>query len=173
MLALPLNSHSALCTTHWFRICTMHCLRTCTVHSALAQNLRYALPLSRLHFRLHIVASSLHTCHLSRSCAPCPWSQYRFDIEFFFVEFLHFIFLGKCQIRGIVLCLQELSTALFSYSHQVLLRLSCFLTLQQSKKFATQPKSLSWVVLLQFDVDCFCTLRNPAKDLLVIGMMAS
>ena len=67
--------------------------------------------------------------------------------------------------------LEELSTALFSYSHQVLLRLSCFLTLQQSKKFATQPKSLSWVVLLQFDVDCFCTLRNTAKDLSVIGIM--
>ena len=146
MLALPLNSHSALCTTHWFRICTF-------VSTLLQARCIHAI----CHVRVHHVRGVNIDLTLK-----------------LFVTFLHFIFLGKCQIRGMVLCLQELSTALFPYSHQVLLRLSCFLTLQQSKKFATQPKSLSWVVLLQFDVDCFFALRNPAKykDLLVIGMMA-
>ena len=152
MLALPLNSHSALCTTHWFRICTMHCLwADCTFVSMLLQARCIC---AICHVRVHHV------------------SGVNIDLTLkFFCRISTFYFLRKMSNSRYGS--QELSTALFSYSHQVLLRLSCFLTLQQSKKFATQPKSLSWVVLLQFDVDCFCALRNPAKDLLVIGMMAS
>ena len=117
----------------------LHCLLTCSLHSALAQNLCYALctssEIALCTDSQQIALSSPHCCKLV-AYMPFVTFMWTMSVESLTlkkkcVKFLHFIFFGKCQIRCMVFCLQELSAALFSYSHQVLLRLSCFLTLQQ------------------------------------------